>query len=96
MRPEFVKDGNVEFFSCIRDRSTVAISGFNLATTPEDLILDLFDNYIKTGHPNKILVETDALPAAPGRALDIVFKKMFELNDYNFSLLALSFNAPPS
>ncbi|MFG1459827.1 MAG: CoA-transferase [Thermoplasmataceae archaeon] len=84
MRPEFVKDGNVEFFSCIHDRSTVAISGFNLATTPEDLILDLFDNYIKTGHPNKILVETDALPAAPGRALDIVFKKMFELNDYNF------------
>ena len=58
--------------SSVKDESIVAISGFNLATTPEHLILELYELYEKTGHPRDLFVMSDALPAVPGRAFDTV------------------------
>ncbi|MDQ5842220.1 MAG: acyl CoA:acetate/3-ketoacid CoA transferase [Thermoproteota archaeon] len=60
----------------LKDNSVVAISGFNMATTPEYLILELYDRYHKTGHPKGIFIISDALPAVPGRALDQVAEKL--------------------
>jgi len=80
LRPQFINGEDDSFFSLVDDRSTVAISGFNLATTPEYLILKLFERYTETGHPAQLMIETDALPAAPGRAMDIVFKRIYEEN----------------
>ena len=84
LRPQFINGDDDSFFSLVDDRSTVAISGFNLATTPEYLILKLFERYTETGHPAQLMIETDALPAAPGRAMDIVFKRIYEEKDYSF------------
>lgn len=84
LRPQFINGEDDSFFSLVDDRSTVAISGFNLATTPEYLILKLFERYTETGHPAQLMIETDALPAAPGRAMDIVFKRIYEEKDYSF------------
>ena len=63
--------------SHIIDGSIVAISGFNLVTAPEYLILQLYELYRKTGHPKKIFVITDTLPATPGRALDRVAEQLY-------------------
>ncbi|MDQ3883386.1 MAG: acyl CoA:acetate/3-ketoacid CoA transferase, partial [Thermoproteota archaeon] len=60
----------------LKDNSVVAISGFNMATTPEYLILELYDRYHKTGHPKGIFIISDALPAVPGRALDQVAERL--------------------
>lgn len=81
---QFINGEDDSLFSTIDDKSTVAISGFNLATTPEYLIIKLFEKYRKTGHPSDLLIETDALPAAPGRALDLVFRHMYEQKDGGF------------
>src|ERR671939_2158000 len=62
--------------SKLKDNSVVAISGFNMATTPEYLILELYDRYHKTGHPKGIFIISDALPAVPGRALDQVAERL--------------------
>ena len=56
--------------SKIKDNAIIAISGFNMATTPEYLILELYRRYIEEGHPKSIFIISDALPASPGRALD--------------------------
>ena len=53
--------------SKIKDSSVLAISGFNMAITPEYLINALFENYVNEGHPKKIFIISDALPAIPGR-----------------------------
>jgi len=66
----------------VADGSVVAISGFNMATTPEYLILGLYKNYKETGHPKDLFVECDALPAIPGRALDLVAKQQCEAKDF--------------
>jgi len=63
--------------SQIRDNCIIAISGFNMATTPEFLIIELFRRYNKEGHPKNIFIISDALPAVPGRALDYVAEKLF-------------------
>jgi acyl CoA:acetate/3-ketoacid CoA transferase len=66
----------------VADRDVVAISGFNMATTPEYLIVELYRRYQKTGHPRELFIECDALPAIPDRALDIVAKRLCETKDF--------------
>ena len=61
---------SISVFSQIRDGCVIAISGFNLATSPEYLILELYKRYIKFGHPKNIFIVSDALPATPRRGLD--------------------------
>lgn len=61
----------------LKDNSIVAISGFNMATTPEYLILELYKHYLETGHPRGIFIVSDALPALPGRALDQVAEGLY-------------------
>jgi propionate CoA-transferase len=68
----------------IRDGSVVAVSGFNLATTPEHLILKLFEQYERSGHPKNIFFVCDSLPAVPGRALDVVSEKIYKEKDLGF------------
>lgn len=63
--------------STVIDDSIVAISGFNMATTPEYLILELYKRYSEIGHPKRIFVISDALPALPGRALDHVAERLY-------------------
>jgi propionate CoA-transferase len=62
----------------IKDSSTVAISGFNMATTPEYLILELYRQYNQLGHPKNIFIISDALPAIPGRGLDVVAEGLYK------------------
>ncbi|MDG6912838.1 MAG: malonate decarboxylase subunit alpha [Nitrososphaerota archaeon] len=70
--------------STVKDGSVVAISGFNMANTPEYLILELHRQYLKTGHPNNLFVITDALPAIPDRGLDVVAKDLSQREDGRF------------
>ena len=70
--------------SIIRDNSVVAISGFNMATTPEYLILKAYELYRETGHPSGLFIISDTLPAARGRGLDLVAKMMIESKDFGF------------
>jgi acyl CoA:acetate/3-ketoacid CoA transferase len=56
----------------------IAISGFNLATTPEYLILELYKRYIKFGHPKNIFIVSDALPATPRRGLDSIAERIYK------------------
>ena len=62
----------------IKDNSIIAISGFNMATTPEYLILELYKKYNEQGHPKNVFIISDALPAVPGRALDIVGERLYK------------------
>lgn len=72
------KEANsISVFSQIRDGCVIAISGFNLATTPEYLILELYKRYVKFGHPKNIFIVSDALPATPGRGLDSIAEKIY-------------------
>lgn len=71
-------------FSQIRDDSVVAISGFNLATTPEYLIDGLYYHYVETGHPKNIFLLSDALPSTPKRALDLVAEKLYKDGNQKF------------
>jgi acyl CoA:acetate/3-ketoacid CoA transferase len=59
-----------EALCCVPDRSVIAVSGFNLLTTPEYLILELFNQYRRTGHPKELFFIFETLPAVPGRAFD--------------------------
>src|SRR6476659_868183 len=68
----------------IKDNDTVAISGFNMATTPEYLIYELYKKYEDQGHPKNIFIVSDTLPAVPGRALDNVAEKLFEESNQDF------------
>ncbi len=70
--------------SLIKDDSVIAISGFNMATTPEYLIIKLYEYYEKTGHPKNLFIISDTLPGAPGRGIDMIAKKMYENNDFEF------------
>lgn len=71
-------------FSKIKDNSVVAISGFNLATTPEYLILELFRHYNEFQHPRNIFLVSDALPATPNRALDVVAQAIYKDKEQKF------------
>ncbi len=70
--------------SDIKDNSVVAISGFNMANTPEYLILELYHQYTKNGHPKNLFVISDALPATPGRALDKVAEDLYKDPEQKF------------
>jgi acyl CoA:acetate/3-ketoacid CoA transferase len=70
--------------STVKDDSVVAISGFNMATTPEYLILELYKRYSETGHPKGIFIISDALPAVYGRALDQVAESLYNDSDQDF------------
>ena len=70
--------------SVVGDGAVVAVSGFNMATTPEYLILELFRRYKKTGHPRDLFLVADALPAVPDRALDVVAKDLYLRKDSRF------------
>jgi propionate CoA-transferase len=64
--------------SDVKDNSIIAISGFNMATTPEYLILELYRQYNELGHPKNIFIISDALPATPGRGLDKVAESLYK------------------
>ena len=70
--------------SDIKDNSVIAISGFNMAITPEYLILELYHQYAKNGHPKNLFIVSDALPATPGRALDKIAKTFTRTLSRNF------------
>lgn len=75
--------------SNIRDSSVIAISGFNMPTTPEYLILELYKRYREVGHPKHVFMISDALPAMPGRALDLVAEKLYSDPNQEFQSGAL-------
>lgn len=68
----------------IRDGSNIALSGFNMAITPEYLILKLYEHYRKTGHPRDLFIIADSLPGVPGRAIDSVAESIYKENDSDF------------
>ena len=68
----------------IKDNAIIAISGFNMATTPEYLILELYRRYAEEGHPRNIFIISDALPASPGRALDQIAENLFKEPNQEF------------
>ncbi len=68
----------------VKDDSVVAISGFNMATTPEYLILELYKRYLETSHPKDIFIISDALPAVRGRALDQVAESLYSDLEQDF------------
>ena len=70
--------------SKIRDNCVVAISGFNLSTTPEYLILELYRQYNEVGHPKNIFIVSDVLPASANRALDSVAENIFKDENQSF------------
>ncbi|GBF09507.1 putative propionate CoA-transferase [Aeropyrum pernix] len=73
-----------EALSNIRDGSVVAISGFNMAMTPEYLIEELYRLYLKTGHPKDLFIISDTFPGVPGRGLDRIAMDMYEKGEEEF------------
>ena len=71
-------------FSRIRDNCVIAISGFNLATTPEYLISEVYRHYNQSGHPKNIFILSDALPATPHRALDLIAESIYKDENQEF------------
>jgi propionate CoA-transferase len=80
----FSKIVDIAIVSEIKDNSIVAISGFNMATTPEYLILGLYKRYKEQGHPKNLFVVSDALPAIPGRGLDQVAESLYKDENQEF------------
>ena len=74
----FPKADGISILECVNDNDTVAISGFNMATTPEFLINGLYKRYQREGHPKNIFIISDALPAVPGKALDYVAENLYK------------------
>ena len=77
-------DDNASILDLVRDNDVVAISGFNMATTPEYLIDQLYGRYQRSGHPKNLFIISDALPAVPGRALDYVARQLYEDQSQDF------------
>ena len=75
---------SVSVFSQIKDNCVIAISGFNLATTPEYLILELYRHYNEFGHPKNMFIVSDALPAVPNRALDSIAETLYKNENQEF------------
>lgn len=73
-----------KFLRKIPDGSTIAISGFNISTAPEYLILKLYEEYEKTGSPKHLFIESDSLPGSPGRGIDKVCEKIYESGNFDF------------
>ena len=70
--------------SDVKDDSIIAISGFNMATTPEYLILELYKQYNTQGHAKNLFIISDALPAVPGRALDQISESLCKEQNEEF------------
>ncbi len=70
--------------SLIKDGSVIAISGFNMALTPEYLIERLYKLYVKTGHPKSLFIIMDTFPGSPGRGLDVIAKELYRNKDTEF------------
>ncbi|VFJ13880.1 acyl CoA:acetate/3-ketoacid CoA transferase [Candidatus Nitrosocosmicus franklandus] len=75
---------DVSILDLVQDNDVVAISGFNMATTPEYLINQLYNRYHRSGHPKNLFIISDALPAVPGRGLDHVAKQLYEEKSQDF------------
>ncbi len=75
---------NPELSEIIPNGSVIAISGFDLGTTPEFLMKLLLDSYVKTGKPSNLFLVCDALPASNNRGLDLIMKYVYENHDFNF------------
>ncbi|MEM4568020.1 MAG: CoA-transferase [Sulfolobales archaeon] len=73
-----------EVFRLIGDGSTIVISGFNVALSPEYLVVKLYEFYEVNGRPKDLLIVGDALPAVPGRGLDLVARRVYECGDRRF------------
>jgi len=76
--------GPREALSSIKDGAVVAVSGFNMALTPDYLLKELFDQYVETGHPKDLFIVSDTLPGSPGRGLDRIARGMIERGDFEF------------
>lgn len=68
----------------IPDGSTVIVSGFNVSTAPEYILLALYESYEKTGHPRDLFIESDSLPASTGRGMDLISSGILETSDAGF------------
>lgn len=68
----------------IPDNATVAVSGFNMATTPDYLLRKLYELYESTGHPQNLFIESDTFPGAPGRGIDFIAEKIYKDPDQKF------------
>ena len=68
----------------IGDGSVVAISGFNMAMTPELLIERLYKLYKKTGHPKDLFIIAETFPGSPGRGLDRIAEDLYRNEDKGF------------
>ena len=79
-----IYDYDASILDLVQDNDVVAISGFNMATTPEYLINQLYGRYQRSGHPKNLFIISDALPAVPGRALDYVAKRLYEDQNQDF------------
>lgn len=80
----FPRIDDISALDQVQDNDTIAISGFNMATTPEFLINRLYSKYQRSGHPNNLFIISDALPAVPGRALDYVAQQLYSDKDQDF------------
>ena len=80
----FPKADDISILNCVKDNDTVAISGFNMATTPEFLINGLYKRYQRDGHPKNIFIISDALPAVPGKAMDYVAENLYKEPNQDF------------
>ncbi len=80
----FPRTDDISALDQVQDNDTIAISGFNMATTPEFLINGLYSKYQRSGHPNNLFIISDALPAVPGRALDYVAQQLYSDKDQDF------------
>jgi len=82
-RRKIIKDPDT-ILSMIPDGAVVAISGFNMITTPEYIMERLYKLYLKTGHPRKLFLISDTFPGTPGRGFDTIAKMMYERKDMDF------------
>lgn len=80
----FTENELTRSFRKIKDGSTIAISGFNISTAPEYLILKLYETYEKTGSPKHLFIESDSLPGSPGRGIDKVCEKIYKDGNFEF------------
>ena len=80
----FTENDVIKHFRKIADGSTIAISGFNISTAPEYLILKLYETYEKTGKPKHLFIESDSLPGSPGRGIDKVCEKIYRDGNFEF------------
>ncbi len=68
----------------IPDNAVVAVSGFNIATTPDYLLRKLYELYETTGHPQNLFIESDNLPGTPGKGIDFIAEKIYKDPDQKF------------